>query len=125
MSGGQHNSVVLSKINEERLQQLWGGFAKSEPNAMRISEYVQLVVDRGLITNQTTLKHFYDLFSAATEKRISQEPPAQQSAIVLEKTITKPEFIFLINELGKYLFQGDKHHQYKIYNELLKEKAVA
>ena len=57
---------------------------------MRISEYIQLIIDRSLITNQTTLKHFYDLFNTATHKRTAQEPPPQQTAIILEKTITKP-----------------------------------
>jgi hypothetical protein len=36
---------------------------------MRFSEYVQFIIDRCLVTNRTTLQHFYGLFLAATEKR--------------------------------------------------------
>lgn len=36
--------------------------------------------------------------------------------LLLEKTIQKIEFIFLLNELGKYLYHNDKNHQDKVYN---------
>ena len=70
----QPNSVVLKKNNEIRFNQLWANIAKSEPNAMRISEYIQFVLERGLVSNRTTLRHFYNLFLVSTEKRTSMEP---------------------------------------------------
>lgn len=70
MSESGHNAVVLKKNNEVQFTRLWGIFAKSEPNAMRLSEYIQFVIDRGLVSNRTTLRHFYKLFLMATEKRI-------------------------------------------------------
>lgn len=43
--------------------------------------------------------------------------------VVMEKTINRQEFIFLLNELGKYWYHNDKNHQDKVYNQLLGEKA--
>lgn len=37
MTEYSHNSVILKKNNEVRFNQLWAAFAKSEPNAMRLS----------------------------------------------------------------------------------------
>ena len=86
---------------------------------------MQFVLERGLVSNRTTLKHFYNLFAIATEKRYSLEPisPSTNANIVIERTITKQEFIFLLNELGKYWFHNDKNHQDRVYNQLLGEKA--
>ena len=81
MSEAGHNAVVLKKSNEARFTQLWGTFAKSEPNAMRLSEYVQFVIDRGLVSNRTTLKRFYRLFLMATEKRLLLEPPTPANLV--------------------------------------------
>lgn len=92
---------------------------------MRFSEYAQFVVDRCLVTNRTTLKHFYQLFLVATEKRLSLEPPSQNPNIVIEKTINKQEFIFFLNELGKHIYHNDKSHQDRVYNDLLGEKSHA
>lgn len=52
----------------------------------------------------------------------SMNPVNAASNLVLEKTIQKQEFIFLLNELGKYLYHNDKNHQDKVYNDLLGEK---
>jgi hypothetical protein len=126
MSESQHNAIVLKKNNESRFSQLWANFAKSEPNAMRLSEYIQFVVDRSLVSNRTTLQHFYNLFLMATEKRISNEPPlAVMPNLLIEKSIHKQEFIFLLNELGKYVYHNDKNHQDRVYNDLLGEKTHA
>lgn len=92
---------------------------------MRFSEYAQFVVDRCLVTNRTTLKHFYQLFLVATEKRLSLEPPSPNPNIVIEKTINKQEFIFFLNELGKHIYHNDKSHQDRVYNDLLGEKSHA
>ncbi len=92
---------------------------------MRMSEYIQFVIDRGLDSNRTTMKHFYNLFLMATEKRVSNEPPtpANIASLMLEKTILKQQFIFLLNELGNHLYHNDKNQQDKVYNQLLGEKA--
>lgn len=92
---------------------------------MRFSEYTQFVIDRSLVTNKTTLKQFYHLFQVATDKRISQEPPSANPNLIIEKTIQKQEFIFLLNELGKHIYHNDKNHQDKVYNDLLGEKTHA
>jgi hypothetical protein len=120
MTESNHNAIVLKKNNEGRFNFLWGSFAKSEQNAMRLSEFIQFIIDRCLINNKTTLKHFYDLFMIATEKRVAHEPPpVVVNNIVFERTIQKTEFIFLLNELGKYIYHNDKNHQDKVYNDLL------
>ena len=68
---------------------------------MRLSEYIQFVLERGLVSNRTTLRNFYNLFLVSTEKRISLEPATPITpgnlVVVVEKTILKPEFIFLLN----------------------------
>jgi len=64
MSESHHNAIILKKSNEARFTQLWANFAKSEPNAIRFSEYIQFVIDRCLVTNRVN-----NLFLAATEKR--------------------------------------------------------
>jgi hypothetical protein len=69
MTEYSHNSVILKKNNETRFTQLWGLFAKSEPNAMRLSEFMQFIVDGCLVNNKITLNHFYQLFDQATHKR--------------------------------------------------------
>lgn len=93
---------------------------------MRLSEYIQFVIDRSLVSNRTTLQHFYNLFLISTEKRISSEPQvAILPNVLLEKTIHKQEFIFLLNELGKYVYHNDKNHQDRLYNDLLGEKTHA
>lgn len=91
MTEVQHNSVVLMKSNEARFNHLWGTFAKSEPGSMRISEYIQFVLERGLVSNRITLRHFYNLFVVATEKRLSLEPstPTTMNNMMIEKTILK------------------------------------
>lgn len=83
MSESHHNAIILKKSNEARFTQLWANFAKSEPNAMRFSEYIQFVIDRCLVTNRVTLHHFFNLFLAATEKRHALETPSTMPAIVL------------------------------------------
>lgn len=92
---------------------------------MRLSEYVQFVIDRCLIGNRTTMKHFYSLFLLATEKRLANEPPTTTPNLLIEKSIQKQEFIFLLNELGKYIYHNDKNHQDRVYNDLLGEKTHA
>ncbi len=91
MSDSGPNAVVLKKSNEARFTQLWSNFAKSEPNAMRLSEYIQFVIDRGLVSNRTTLSHFYSLFQMATEKRMMNEPvtPGTVANMMIERTIQK------------------------------------
>ena len=63
------SAIVLKAGNEERFNKIYATFAKSEPNAMRFSEFMQFLLDRCLISNKNTLKHFYILFQEATEKR--------------------------------------------------------
>ena len=77
---------------------------------------MQFVIDRGLVTNKTTLKQFYNLFLISTEKRILNETASLNPNIILEKSIQKGEFIFLLNELGKHIYHNDKNHQDKVYN---------
>lgn len=50
---------------------------------MRLSEYMQFVIDRGLVTNKTTLKQFYNLFLISTEKRILNETANLNPNIIL------------------------------------------
>ena len=83
-----HNSVVLKPSNEERFNLIYATFAKAESNAMRFSEFMQFLLDRCLITNKTSIKHFYSLFIDATDKRISKEPPPPAN-VVIEKIIKK------------------------------------
>ena len=111
--------IVLKKNNENRFSQLWASFDNSEPNAMRLSEYTQFIIDRCLVNNRTTIKHLYNLFLFATEKRTSLEPPINANSLMIEKTINKQEFIFLLNELGKYVYHNDKNQQDRVYNDLL------
>ena len=124
MTESGHNAIVLKPQNEDRFNKIFATFAKVEPNVMRFSEFIQSLLDRCLITNKTTLQHFYNLFVEATHKRIEKEPPPPNNA-VLEKIIRKEELIFLFNELGKFIYHNSKNHQDKIYNDLLGEKIVA
>lgn len=84
---------------------------------------MQFLLDRCLITNKTTLKHFYALFIEATEIRIAKEE-APPNNIVFEKTIKKEELIYLFNELGKFMYHSTKGQQDKIYNSLLGEQVT-
>ena len=65
------NALLLSSDNEEKFNKLYSSFAKAEQNGMRFSEFLQFLLDRCLITNKTTIKHFYALFVEATEKRVA------------------------------------------------------
>ena len=61
---------------------------------MRLSEFMQFVVDRCLVNNKVTLQHFYQLFEQATKKRTEMENNNQpdkmaQNTVVLERTIKK------------------------------------
>jgi hypothetical protein len=62
---------------------------------MRFSEFMQFLLDRCLISNKITLKHFYNLFVEATQKRVEKEVPVANNAA--EKVIKKEELIFLFN----------------------------
>ena len=118
MTESAHNAIILRPQNEERFNKIYSNFAKTEPNAMRFSEFMQFLLDRCLITNKTTLCHFYSLFVEATHKRIEKEPPPANN-VVVEKSIKKEELIFLFNELGKFLYHNSKNYQDKVYNDLL------
>ena len=124
MTESAHNAIMLRPQNEERFNKIYANFAKTEPNMMRFSEFMQFLLDRCLITNKTTICHFYNLFVEATYKRVEKDPPPANN-IVVEKSIKKEELVFLFNELGKFLYHNSKNYQDKVYNDLLGEKIVA
>jgi hypothetical protein len=72
MTESAHNTIVLKPANEERFNKIYATFAKTESHAMRFSEFMQFLLDRCLISNKITLKHFYNLFVEATQKRIEK-----------------------------------------------------
>jgi len=79
MTESSHNMILLKQASEDRFNKIYATFAKTEPNAMKFSEFMQFLIDRCLLTNKMTLKHFYNLFVEATQKRISKEPPPLNS----------------------------------------------
>lgn len=82
MTESAHNTIVLKPANEERFNKIYSSFAKTEANAMRFSEFMQFLLDRCMITNKITLRHFYNLFVEATQKRIDKEPPPANNVVV-------------------------------------------
>ena len=69
MTEASHNSIVLHKQNEARFSQLFANFSKSENNALRLSEFMNFIIDRSLVNNRTTLHYFYNLFCVIVSKR--------------------------------------------------------
>ena len=75
------------------------------------------ILDRSLVNNRVTLKHYYDLFCTMVRKRYDDDSANQNPLI--ERNITKEELVILFNELGKKVYHNDKNHQDKLYNDLL------
>lgn len=97
---------------------------------MRLSEFMQFIVDRCLVNNKVTLQHFYMLFEQATKKRTELENSHQpdkmsQTIVALERTIKKEEFVFLLNELGRHIYHNVANYQDRVYNDLLGDKSTA
>lgn len=131
MTEASHNAVILRKSDELRLNALITGFGKSEPNCLRFSELMQLLLDRCIITNRISILTVFQLFQQAVQKRYSQPKKEDTKEVATinplqERHITKDELKnSFINELGKVMFPRDKNYQDKVYNELLSEKVVA
>lgn len=78
MTEASHNAVMLRKSDELRLNALIASFGKSEPNCLRFSELMQLLLDRCIITNRISIFLVYSLFQQAVHKRYSQ-PKKEES----------------------------------------------
>ncbi len=78
MTETSHNSVVLKKNDEVRLNALIASFGKSEPNCLRFSELLQLLLDRCIINNRISLLTILNLFQQAVQRRYSQ-PKKEES----------------------------------------------
>jgi hypothetical protein len=72
MTESAHNAVILKKSDELRLNEMIARFGKSEPNSLRFSELMQLLLDRCIITNRISFLIIHNLFQQATYKRYSQ-----------------------------------------------------
>lgn len=62
MISSSHNSIILKKSNETRLNALFSQFSKGEPNTLKFSEYMMFMLDRCVISNTLSFSQVYDLF---------------------------------------------------------------
>ena len=58
---------VLSEADQTKITYLLTNFAKSEPNVLKYSETINLLLDRGVFNNKFTLVEFHLLFQAALQ----------------------------------------------------------
>jgi len=65
MTESQHNSLLLKKSNEVKLNGLISTFGKGEPNYLRFSELLLLLLDRCIFTNRLSFRKFVELFDSA------------------------------------------------------------
>jgi hypothetical protein len=66
-SESSHNSLLMKKSNEIKLNTLVASFAKAEPNHLRFSELLYMLLDRCIFINRLSFKKFAELFDDATK----------------------------------------------------------
>jgi hypothetical protein len=97
----------LSENDQSKITYLVTNFAKSEPNILKYSEAVALMLDRCMFNTKFTLTHFQDLFEAALKVK---GKPTDKLEVQGERTINKDQLIFLFNEAAKILFKPDPNY---------------
>lgn len=70
-----HNAIVLKESEEKRLDELFSGFAKSDPTGMilRFSELLQLALDRNIIQSKISFSILYDCFLDCIDENLIQQ----------------------------------------------------
>lgn len=67
MAESSHNSILLKKSNEEKLNAIITTFGKSEPNVLRFSELFYLLLDRCIFTNRLSFRKFVEIFDLSSK----------------------------------------------------------
>ena len=126
MTESHHNSLLLKKSNEAKLNGLITSFGKAEPNHLRFSELLYMLLDRCIFINRLSFRKFVQIFESAskivskTQKKDSQSP-ADQS----ERALSREQFVHFMGELGHFLYREDKHYLERIFEDLLTQKVEA
>lgn len=79
MTESHHNSLLLKKSNEAKLNSLITNFGKAEPQYLRFSELLFMLLDRCIFTNRLSFRKFVELFEDAM-KVVSKQPRKEQAA---------------------------------------------
>jgi hypothetical protein len=63
----QNKKYLLSENDQNKITYLITNFAKSEPNLLKYSETISLLLDRCVFNTRFTLVHFHSLFHQALQ----------------------------------------------------------
>jgi hypothetical protein len=103
-----------------KISYLLTNFAKSEPNLLKYSECVALMLDRCIFNTKFTLVDFHPLFEAAL--KVKPVKPNEKTEVQGERVINREQLVFLFNEAAKLLFRPDPNFLERFYVTFLSEK---
>jgi hypothetical protein len=98
----------LSENDQMKITYLLTNFAKSEPNLLKYSECIALLLDRCIFNTKFTLVEFHPLFEAAL--KVKAVKPTDKTEVQGERVINREQLIFLFNEAAKILFRPDPNY---------------
>ena len=119
-NAGGTKTFVLSESDQNKISYLVTSFAKSEPNLLKYSEVISLLLDRCVFNTKFTLTEFHPLFLEALKVRPAK--PVEKSEVQGEKVLSKEQLIFLLNEAAKILHKPDPNFLDRFYSNFLSEK---
>jgi hypothetical protein len=85
----------LSENDQAKIANLIVNFAKSEPNLLKYSECIALLLDRCIFNTKFTLVEFHPLFEAAL--KVKAVKPTDKTEVQGERVINREQLIFLFN----------------------------
>ena len=113
-------NYILTEADQSKISSLVASFAKSEPNILKYSEAISLMLDRCMFNTKLTLAHFHTLFESAT--LVKPAPPEAKREVQGERTISKEQLIFLFNEAAKLLYSPNPNYKERFFQTFLSEK---
>jgi hypothetical protein len=113
-------AFLLSEQDQQKITYFITSFAKSEPNVLKYSETINLLLDRSVFNTKFTLTDFHPLFHEAL--KVKPGKTIDKSEVQGEKIIVREQLIFLLNEIAKVLYQPDPNYLERFYRNFLSEK---
>ncbi|KAM3130118.1 hypothetical protein pb186bvf_017721, partial [Paramecium bursaria] len=117
--------IGMTKDDEKRLDDIYGQlYAKSESNNMKFFEYMQLLLDRDMITAKYNLEFYYDLYYQFynQEEYITVVTKGKKSQVKDEvPKFSRTKFLKWIEQLGIIMYSGHKKTLPLILKDIFQE----
>ena len=110
------NSILLKKSEEARLEQLFESKSDAE-NKMRLSNFLDLVIERNMVSNKNRLEIFFAIFTEA-----AGASAAAGAMGIGANYLNSGQFFYVIKLLAKSLIPDALNPVQTIFNQMLVDR---